>query len=358
MADSSQQTEKATPRRIEKAREQGRFPVSREAFSAATFAVAASIVLGYAPDWLEATSRLFRHLLRQAFSSDLTLTGAIRLWRLIGEESLMPLVGAGTLTLTVGLAVQLGMTGFGIAGSKIAPDIERLNSLSRLKEMPSQNAVSALQSLALLAVFAGVLWMEMGEWIPAMLRLPLQSLPTAFAVVGETLGDLLRKATLIFAVLGAIDLFRQRNRYFKGLRMSKQEIRDESKESEGNPMLKQRIRKLQRDAARRRMMDKVPQATAVVVNPTHYAVAIQFDMNSMAAPRVVAKGKNYLARRIREIAIANQIPIVENPPLAQSLYKHVEVGREIPANLYRAVAEVLAYIFRLMNARAPRGRRG
>jgi flagellar biosynthetic protein FlhB len=129
--------------------------------------------------------------------------------------------------------------------------------------------------------------------------------------------------------------------------MSKQEIREEHKENEGNPQVKGRIRRIQRDLARRRMMQAVPTATAVVVNPTHYAVAMRYVMESMAAPVVVAKGRNYLALRIRERAREHGIPIVENPPLAQALYKSAEVGQEIPAHLYRAVAEILAYIYRL-----------
>ena len=135
--------------------------------------------------------------------------------------------------------------------------------------------------------------------------------------------------------------------------MSREEIREEIKQMEGNPQMRARIRRLQRDHARRQMMKEVPRATAVVVNPTHFAVALRYQMDSMATPSVVAKGKNYLAQRIRQIAVENQIPIIENPPLAQALYRSVDVGQEIPPDLYRAVAEVLAYIFKLMNGRMP-----
>ena len=128
-----------------------------------------------------------------------------------------------------------------------------------------------------------------------------------------------------------MDLFRQKRRYQQDLKMSKQEIRDEFKEMEGNPLMKQRIRRLRRDMARRRMMHEVPTATAVIVNPTHYAVALKYDMDSPGAPMVVAKGKNYLALRIRQKAIDHQVPLIENPPLAQALYKSVDVGQEIPA---------------------------
>jgi flagellar biosynthetic protein FlhB len=136
--------------------------------------------------------------------------------------------------------------------------------------------------------------------------------------------------------------------------MSRQDLKEEIKDIEGNPQMKARIRRLQRDRARRQMMKEVPKATAVVVNPTHFAVAIRYDLERMAAPLVVAKGKNYMAQRIRQKAIENQVPIVENPPLAQALYGSVEVGQEIPPHLYRAVAEILAYIFKLMNGKPPR----
>jgi flagellar biosynthetic protein FlhB len=171
--------------------------------------------------------------------------------------------------------------------------------------------------------------------------------------VGESLGDLLWKAAMLFFVFGAVDLFRQRRRWMGELRMSKQEIRDEQKEVEGNPLIRMRIRRLQREALRRRMMQQVPKATAVIVNPTHYAVAIRYQMNASGAPKVVAKGKNWLALRIREVAVRNQVPVVENAPLARSLYGSVEVGQEIPAHLYQAVAEVLAYIYRLMRGNLP-----
>jgi flagellar biosynthetic protein FlhB len=130
-------------------------------------------------------------------------------------------------------------------------------------------------------------------------------------------------------------------------------VREEIKELEGNPQIKARIRRLQRDLARRRMMNDVKTATAVIVNPTHYAVAIRYEMETMAAPVVVAKGRNVLAQRLREIALEHQIPLIENPPLAQALYKTVKVGHPIPLHLYRAVAEVLAYIYRLMHGRLP-----
>ena len=165
--------------------------------------------------------------------------------------------------------------------------------------------------------------------------------------------DLFWRAAGVFVVFGSVDLYRQMRRYQRDLRMSKHEIKEEAKDVEGNPQMKARIRRIQRDRARRQMMKEVSTATALVVNPTHFAVAIRYTMDSMAAPVVVAKGKNYLAQRIRQRAIEHQVPIIENPPLAQALYKSVDVGQEIPPHLYRAVAEILAYIFKLMNGKLP-----
>jgi flagellar biosynthetic protein FlhB len=183
--------------------------------------------------------------------------------------------------------------------------------------------------------------------------LPMQPVDTGFVLIGTALMELFWKAAGVFFVFGCVDLFRQLRRHKSELKMSKQDIKDESKESEGNPQMKARIRRLQRDRARKQMMKDVPTATAVVVNPTHYAVAIRYNMEDMAAPLVVAKGMNFLALRIRQMANDHQVPIIENPPLAQALYKSVDVGQEIPPHLYRAVAEILAYIFKLMNGRKP-----
>jgi flagellar biosynthetic protein FlhB len=189
--------------------------------------------------------------------------------------------------------------------------------------------------------------------LESILALPLGTVDSGYRFLTASLMALFWKAALVFMIFGSVDLFRQLRRHKQDLRMSKQEIKEEMKELEGNPQMKARVRRIQRDRARRQMMKEVATATAVVVNPTHFAVAIRYEMDSMAAPRVVAKGKNYLALRIRQRAIDNQVPLIENPPLAQALYKSVEVGQEIPPHLYRAVAEILAYIFKLMNGKLP-----
>jgi flagellar biosynthetic protein FlhB len=158
---------------------------------------------------------------------------------------------------------------------------------------------------------------------------------------------LLSQAAAVLLALGVLDLVRQRRRLLTRLRMSKQEIKQEHKELEGHPQVKARLRRLQREFLRRRMMSQVPKATVVVTNPQHYAVALRYEPERMAAPVVVAKGLDHLALRIREVAERHGIPIVENPPLAQALYKSTDLGVEIPVTLYHAVAEILAHIYRL-----------
>jgi flagellar biosynthetic protein FlhB len=269
-------------------------------------------------------------------------------WQLI-----LPLVMAGMAVAASTLALRLITTRFGLSLKRLVPDPARLNPLTRIRELPRQNLPALLQAAALLPIFLWAVWVVAREKLDAFLTLPMQSLESGMRMISASLMELFWKAAAVFLVVGCIDLARQMQRYKADLRMSKQEIREEMKDVEGNPQMKARIRRLQRDRLRKQMMREVATATLVVVNPTHYAVAIRYHMVGMAAPLVVAKGMNFLALRIRRKAIEHQVPIIENPPLAQALYKSVQIGQEIPPHLYRAVAEILAYIFKLMNGRAP-----
>jgi flagellar biosynthesis protein FlhB len=353
MADRGQQTEKPTPRRIDKAREEGRFPAAKELVSALQFLAFVALIAWGGGAWVAQMRHLIRLLVERSFQGDLSAGSAFVLVRVVVEQAILPLVLAGAGLVILSLAVRLATTRMGISWNALTPDFGRLNGFARLKDLPRQN-IPALVQAAFMLPLAGITVYAMARQnLAAYLALPFQDLEIGVLSVTKSLQELLWKAAAVFVVFGAIDMFRQHRRYIKDLRMSKQEVRDEFKEVEGNPQIKSRIRRLQREVLRRRMMQDVPTATAVIVNPTHFAVALKYDLDSMAAPRVVAKGKNYLALRIREKAIAHEVPIVENPPLAQALYKSVEVGQEIPPHLYRAVAEILAYIYRLMNGRAP-----
>jgi flagellar biosynthetic protein FlhB len=234
----------------------------------------------------------------------------------------------------------------------MVPKSSNFDVISKLQSLPQKGIVSAIQAVVLVAVFGVTIYWIVTKSGERLLMIPLSSFRVGLETLRSLCMDLLWKAAALFMLFGFVDFFRQKRKFSKQMRMSKQDIRDEIKESDGNPQTKMRIRRLQRDVRRRRMMDELKTATAVVVNPTHYAVAIRYHHDTMAAPLVVAKGKNYLALRIRARALEFDIPLIENPPLAQALYKSVEVGQHSPPHLYRAVAEILAYIYRLMGARA------
>jgi flagellar biosynthetic protein FlhB len=202
-----------------------------------------------------------------------------------------------------------------------------------------------------LPLFAFVIGHLAAQYASEFQRLPATGVAAGASRVATALGEVLWDGAALLLGLGLFDYYRQRSRWQGELKMSRQEIQDEQKESEGNPQMKARIRRLMRERSRRRMMKDVETATAVVVNPTHFAIALRYEAGEMPAPKVVAKGKNYLAARIRERALKHQVPIIENPPLARALYETAAVGQEIPAHLFRAVAEVLAYIYRVMNRR-------
>lgn len=353
MAANDQRTEKPTDQRIRKARREGRFLTSREATYAAQFALFVALMTGGAAVWFGSGGEMTRRLLGAAFAPALTATSlGESVWAAVLPFALPVLAGAVLLWMG-GIATQLAISGFGLAGARLAPDLSRLNPLSRLRDLPSQNLHSLLEAVVLLPVLGVALAMVLTEHGPRLMTLPGMPVRAGVRLLGASVEDLLWKAVGVFVVFGAWDLFRQRRKYTESLRMTKQEVRDEYKENEGNPEIKGRIRRLRRELLRRRMMAEVPLATAVVVNPTHFAVAIRYNSQAMAAPKVVAKGKNWLALRIRQVATHHQVPIIENPPLAQALYKSVDVGQEIPPQLYRAVAEILAYLYRLMNGHLP-----
>ncbi len=351
MADRGQRTEKATKRKLDKARTEGQFPASKELLASLQFfTFVLLLATGWSP-FLERTREMARYFLTAAFHVQVTAHSVPGIYRRSVGHVFMPLLWLGGCLTTVALAGQLSSTRFGFAFQKLAPDVKRLSPLQKIKSTPSQNVGSFFQALVFLPLLGLAVYTIASKNLTAYAGLTREGLLPALKVVAGSLQDLLWKAAYLFLFIGAVDYLRAYRRHSKSLKMSKQEIRDEAKENEGNPLIKSRIRRIQRDLARRNMMKEVSKATAVIVNPTHYSVAIRYELESMAAPRVLAKGKNYLARRIREIAVEHQIPIIENQPLAQALYSSADVGQEIPPHLYRAVAEVLAYIFKLMNMR-------
>jgi flagellar biosynthetic protein FlhB len=351
VADNGQKTEQPTPKRLDKARKEGQFPTARQFVSAMQFIAFVAVLEAWGGQWFAELRLLMRHALAAAFSAQ--QTQIVETSRYLLVDLLRLLAPAAGVLLVVTLGMQMAASQLGVSLKKLAPDLKRLNPLSRLRELPKQNLPALLRALVMLPLFGMAVYGIIRDNLFAYMALPFQGVESGFRLVCGSFGTLLWKACGVFLVFGAVDLFRQRRRYRKDLRMSKQEIRDEFKENEGNPQMKGRIRRMRRDLLRHQMMKEVPKATAVIVNPTHYAVALRYALDSMATPVVVAKGKNYLALRIRQRAMEHQVPIIENPPLAQALYSSVEVGQEIPAHLYRAVAEILAYVYKLMNGRLP-----
>jgi flagellar biosynthetic protein FlhB len=348
-----QRSEQPTQQRLKKARKEGNFPASREFISAVQFTGFVTLSVMFGGSLMRQVGMLMRMLLAYAFTGDLTVARLTTLLRYQIVPRFVPLMLAGGALVVLSLSAQLATTKLGISLEKLIPDIKRLNPLKKLTSLPGQNLPIFLQAVLLLPLIGFVVYYEASENLDAFLELPWMGAQPAMARIGSTIETLLWRAVGLFLLVGVCDLAWQRHRYTKQLRMTKHEVKQESKEQQSSPHIKQKIRRLQRDLARRNMMKAIPTATAVIVNPTHYAVAIKYAMEGAAAPKVVAKGKNYVAARIRKRAIEAGVPIVENPPLARALYVSVDVGQEIPTHLYRAVAEILAYIFKLMNGKLP-----
>jgi flagellar biosynthetic protein FlhB len=350
MADS-QKTEQPTQRRLQKAREEGNFASSRHFISGTQFLVAVTLLKFFGDKWLANLRLMMTLTFARAFGSDLGLNDWLVLLRDLGIRCGGPIVIAGGVLAAVTVSLQLGLTRMGFSFQKLAPNFNRLNPANKLKNVWQQALPSLLQALILLPIAGYVVYAVGYENKERILSLPLKSVDAGRIDVSDSMMTLLWRAAAVFFIFGCVDLFREQRRFTSELRMTKQEIKEEHKQMEGDPHTKMRIRRIQRDQARKRMMQQVPKATAVIVNPTHFSVAIKYEPETMAAPIIVAKGKNYLALRIRQIAVDNQVPLIENPPLARGLYKAADVGQEIPPHLYKAVAEILAYIFRLMNRR-------
>jgi flagellar biosynthetic protein FlhB len=207
--------------------------------------------------------------------------------------------------------------------------------------------VETLKAIGKLGIIGYIAYSTLSSSYPLLLLTIRQDIPTILAFTGDLIYRLALRIALFLLVLAVIDYGYQRWAFEKQIRMTKEEVRQEHRQYEGNPQIKARIRARQRQLARRRMMEEVPHADVVLTNPTHVAVALRYDPTTMSAPKVVAKGAELLAEKIKEIARQHDVPVLENPPLARSLYKNVEIGREIPTEFFAAVAEVLAFVYQI-----------
>ncbi len=257
------------------------------------------------------------------------------------------------LALALGLASGIGQVGFAITPEALAPQWNRLNPATGLKRLLSmRGTVEALKGLLKMGLVGGVCYATLRGGIESgdLLRTMHEPLTQVISVVGGLIWALGLRVSVILMILAVADYSYQKYEFEKSLKMSLTEIKQEAKQSDGDPHIKAKIRRLQREMSKKRMMQDVPKADVVITNPTHFAIALTYD-GGVSAPKVVAKGQDEVAARIREIARENKVPLVENKPLARTLYRSVDIGREIPADLFEAVAQVLAFVYRTYGRR-------
>ncbi len=353
MAENEQErTERATPKRLEEARKKGQVPRSADLSMAAVCIAAATAIYtlgrmatgqfaGFMHDSLSLTPA-------QAMSSDaiwpsLMNAGSRALWMIL------PILGA---TFVAALAAPLAIGGWNLSGQALVPQFGRLSPAKGFGRMFSARGLIELcKGIAKVCVVGVIAWLLLNGLAPELMSLSAEPVNAAIGHAASLAAYSLLVLVCGLAIIAAVDVPFQLWQHAKELKMTREEVRQEYKESEGSPETRGRIREAQRALARGRMLQEVPTADVVVTNPTHFAVALRYDESKMRAPVVVAKGTDLLALKIREIAGENGVAIVEAPPLARALHKSVDIGREVPAALYVAVAQVLTYVFQLRAAR-------
>jgi flagellar biosynthetic protein FlhB len=344
-------TEKPTARRLTKAREKGQVARSREVPSAFVL-LGGLMVLSY---WGEHMAGVLMAEMRGVFRldvpQDLSVTYMGALSQGLASRVGMVIVPLGLVCFAVSVTANLAQGGLVIAPQALALKFDKLNPANGAKRLFSKNgAVELVKALALVSVVGLLTWQVTTKYLPLYPRLVLMDTRQLLHWTSTISFELFTRVGLFLVVIAIGDYAFQRYRFLDGLKMTKQEVKEEFKDLEGDPQIKGRIRRLQREMARKRMMADVAKADVVITNPTHFAVALSYKLESMEAPKVLAKGAGFLALKIKDLARRHDVPMVENRPLAQTLYKTVEVGESIPVSLYKAVAEILAYIYRARNA--------
>jgi len=346
--DQDQKTEYPTGKRLDEARERGQLPVSREA---STWVLFTGILICLA--WLlppmtmkmMTTLRVFLEM-----PQDISVEGhGLRnvFFNIIQHVGLATMLIFAVLVAAAVLGT-LVQTGFFASLETIRPDFTRVSPATGIKRLFSSRSLVELgKSFVKLVVLGTVVFFTLKPVVNNLPGILGQNLTEVMNFLHREAIHLVILLMLVFTVIVVIDLIYQRHQYIKSLRMTKSEVKDEFRQQEGDPMIKSRLRQIRIEKARKRMMAQVPKADVVVTNPTHYAVAMQYDNTKMAAPVVLAKGINRIAERIREVAEEHRVPLVSNPPLARALYDTVEVDQQIPTQHYRAVAEIISYVYKL-----------
>ena len=356
MADAQDRNLPASQKKIRKARADGQVARSRDLAHLAVVGAGGALLVVLMPrlgDWLQRILttglRFDAQMLAQPDMLTQRLADLSWAWMLV----LLPLGGASA---ALALAAALAAGGWNFTLKPLAPDFSKLDPLAGLARMVAGQHLGDLAKASVLALLLGVvggvyLYTHLGEFNAAL----TQPLPVALAHTGGMLVSGMALLLIVLAVFAAIDLPLQRRNMMQRLKMSHQEQKQEHREAEGNAEVKGRVKARMREMSRKRMLAAVPKADLVVMNPSHFAVALQYDPAGMAAPRVVAKGADLMALKIRDIATEHKVPVLQAPPLARALYTHAEIDQEIPARLFTAVAQVLAYVYQLRAALAGTG---
>lgn len=346
--DPESRTEEATPRRREEAKRQGRVPFSAELVNGLVLLAGVLGLMSFGPQVGEAMLDLFRYDLARAYHPELGPEETSELFQRAAGKLLVALAPLFGILVAVGIATSLVQVGFDINTEKLEPNFNRLNPATGWKRLFSGAAV-VRGGLAILKVIAlGVVaYLIVERYAGVILNLNTGRVTGGAAAAWVVVIRLAVWLSAAVALVAVLDYIYQRRKFEQSIRMTKQELKDEMKQEEGDPQIKARIRQIQRDRLRRKMLAEVPKATVVITNPAHYAVALRYRSEQDAAPVVVAKAMGPLARRITEIARGAGVPILERPTIARALYASVKEGQPIPQALFRAVAEVLAFVYQL-----------
>jgi len=338
----------ASEQKIRRAREDGNVAKSQDLSAAWTLLVALIALYLVGPSIFRGLLEMAQYYFGEVIHEEITVSTFPEITMVaLGRMGLM-LMPLLLLLTGAGLAVNLLQVGFLFSSKAITPKLDKINPITGLKRFLSlRTLVELIKSLLKVTLVSAIVFYTLRNQWPLLLNLIyLEPIGTALAV-SQVVVDVWWRVVAVMLVLGALDYAFQRWQHRHDLRMTHQESREESKQLEGDPKIKQRIRQLQRQMATQRMMKEVPTADVVVTNPIRFAVAIRYDMAKMETPVVIAKGARLMAKRIRDIATVNNVPIVEKPELARTLFRSVEVGQPIPEDVFLAVAEVLAFVYRI-----------
>ena len=344
-------TEPATPRKKEESRKKGQVAKSRELSSVAVLSAGVLYLYFGSMHMMEYLAKCVRSGFKTAYLYTDNIQDLISLAVSSIEKFIWIALPIMIVTMMIALAINVLQTGFLFSVETLSPKVSKINPLEGAKRIFSrQSLVELAKSILKLIIVGSVAFSTLKNELNHMIPLLYQEKNQIFSVLGQSAFKVTIRCCVILAVLAILDFLYQRWDHEQKLKMTKQEVKDEYKLTEGDPMVKSRIRSIQREMARRRMMEEVPKADVVITNPTHLAVALRYDQKNMPAPRIVAKGANMIAERIKNLAREHEIPVVEDKPLAQNLYK-LEIGEEIPTQFYQAVAEILAYVYGLRRKR-------